>query len=227
MARLKREHIIAARNANAAKSGVANQIVAVLSALMKHAIDLGWRADNPARGVKALPGGPGRQPWTPTQIANYRATAKGPARAAFELCLGTGQRIGDVLRMAWDDIEDGGINVVQEKGGVELWIPFTDDLRDYLATLRRGARTTIVIRLDGGPMQYSHLRRLFIKALDAADCAGCHFHGLRKNATVELIEAGCSEEEVMAITFEHLAKLVVVPLSGQRGPGGQHVSSGR
>ena len=41
----------------------------------------------------------------------------------------TGQRQTDVLRMSPNDIEDGGINVVQQKTGKELWVPLHPGLR--------------------------------------------------------------------------------------------------
>ena len=44
----------------------------------------------------------------------------------------TGQRQADVLRMSPSDIEDGGINVVQQKTGKELWVPLHPDLRGAL-----------------------------------------------------------------------------------------------
>lgn len=215
VARFRREHIIAARDANADRPGATNQLLAVLSALMEHAIDLGWRADNPARGVDPLPGGPGHQPWTEEQIKRFRVTAVGPARTAFELCLGTGQRIGDVLRMTWDDIEDGGINLVQEKTGVELWVPFTPDLAAYLDALPRGARTTIITRRDGGKMSYRWMLNLFDQAKQSAD-VDRHMHGLRKNATVELIEAGCSEEEIRSITGHQTSEMIRLYGKGAR-----------
>ena len=198
--RISRADVIAARDANAHRPSAANQMLAVLSALMEHAIDLGWRIDNPAHGVEPLPGGPGHQPWSKGEIARFRATATGPVRTDWELCLGTGQRIGDVLRMRWDDIEGGEIYVVQEKTGAELWIPFTPDLAAHLGTLPRGARTPIVAQPDGSPVRYDTLRRRFKAAREAADCHHCTLHGLRKNATIELIEAGCSEDEIMSIT---------------------------
>ena len=44
----------------------------------------------------------------------------------------TGQRQADVLRMAPCDIEDGGINVTQQKTGKELWVPLHADLSSAL-----------------------------------------------------------------------------------------------
>lgn len=216
VARFRREHIIAARDANADRPGAANHLVAVLSALFEHAIDLGWRTDNPARGVESLLGGPGHRPWTEGEIARFRATATERMRTIFELCLGTGQRIGDVLRMTWDDIDDGGINVVQEKTGAELWIPFTPDLVAYLDTLPRGARTTIVANPDGSPVKYSALERWFNAARIAADCEGCVLHGLRKNATIELIETECTDEQIMAITGHKTTAMIRLYGKGAR-----------
>src|SRR5262245_27458398 len=40
----------------------------------------------------------------------------------------TGQRQADVLRMAPEHIDDGGIVVVQQKTGEELWVPLHPDL---------------------------------------------------------------------------------------------------
>jgi len=56
---------------------------------------------------------------------NLSPEGDGRALLIFELCLGTGQRIGDVRKMRWSDIEEGGINVRQGKTGKDLWIPFT------------------------------------------------------------------------------------------------------
>ena len=66
-------------------------------------------------------------------------------------CLGTGQRIGDVLRMRWNYIEAGGINVKQGKTGDALWVPMTPQLRAMLdATPKRGLAS--VARQDGRPL---------------------------------------------------------------------------
>lgn len=204
----RRSDIIAARDANAATPAAANQLIAVLSALFEHAINLDWRRDNPARGVDLLRGGEGHQPWTEGEIVRFRAVASGPVRTAFELCLGTGQRIGDVLAMSWDDVEDDEIHVIQQKTGAELWVPFTESLMSYLAQIPRGARTTIVTNAKGTPVPYNTLRSWMAPAMQAADIQGKTFHGLRKNATIELIEAGCSEDHVMAITGHASSEMV-------------------
>jgi hypothetical protein len=173
-----------------------------VEALMEHAIDLGWRSDNPAKGITLLEGGEGYQPWPQWAIDNFTQEAAhgSPERTTFELCLGTGQRVGDVLQMSWDDIEDDGINVTQGKTREALWVPFTNRLRAYLATLERRARTTIVCGERGEPMTYGQVEYRARAPRKRAGATGYSFHGLRYNAASELFEAGCTDAQVQAIT---------------------------
>lgn len=207
---IERKHVIKAQQENGERPRFANYIVQVLSILMEHAIDLGWRRDNPAHKVKLLRTGEGYRPWPRWAIEGFRREASGPLLTAFELCLGTGQRIGDVLKMRWDQIEGDGIKVVQSKTGkvqtaggvveeIPLWIPFTEHLRDYLAALPRTG-LTIVCNEIGRPMSYRALEHRLRAPREAAGAKAYSFHGLRYNAASELYEAGCSDAQVQAIT---------------------------
>ncbi|MBJ2150936.1 tyrosine-type recombinase/integrase [Paracoccus sp. IB05] len=130
VAGMQRKDVIRARDANAETVRFANYIVQVLRILFEHGIDQGWREDNPAKGVRLLKSGaPPREAWPQDMIDAYRAKAAGRALLIFELALGTGQRIGDVLKMRWSDIEGDGINVTQGKTGARRWVPFTARLR--------------------------------------------------------------------------------------------------
>ncbi len=113
---MQRKDVIRARDANADTVRFANYIVQVVRILFEHAIDLGWREDNPAKGVSLLKSDADpREPWPHDMIVSFRKAATGRPLLIFELCLGTGQRIGDVLKMRWSDIDGDGINVVQNK----------------------------------------------------------------------------------------------------------------
>ncbi|WP_354002459.1 tyrosine-type recombinase/integrase [Pseudogemmobacter faecipullorum] len=86
-------------------------------------------------------------------IEAFRMNASGRTLLLFELALGTGQRIGDVLKMRWSDIDGDGINVVQGKTGARLWVPFTPHLKGVLAeTTKLGA--TISAWGIGKPTSY-------------------------------------------------------------------------
>ncbi len=55
----------------------------------------------------------------------------------MELCVGTGQRIGDVLEMRWSDIQDRGFVVRRNKTGKELWVPILPELQAALDAASR------------------------------------------------------------------------------------------
>ncbi len=113
--KMRRSTIIAAQMANRHRKRFANYITDILSILFAHAIDLNWQRDNPARGISKIKTGDDYKPWPVWAIEAYRKNATGNVLLAFELALGTGQRISDVLKMKWSDIENNGINVKQNK----------------------------------------------------------------------------------------------------------------
>jgi len=119
-----------------------------------------------------------------------------------ELCIGTGQRIGDILKMRWDHIKNNEIDVMQGKTDKPLMLPLTDRLAAFLVGInKRGL--TIVTSGHGRPASYravaDEMRKVKAK-MTHPDATKYVTHGLRKNATIELYQAGCSDEMVKAIT---------------------------
>lgn len=200
--KMQRKDVIRARDANAKTVRFANYIVQVLRILFEYSIDIGWRRDNPAKEVGGLKSaGPERQPWTADLIAAYRAAAPMGTRQRliFEVCLGTGQRIGDALRMRWDDLHNGGVNVRQNKTGVKLWIPITSDLRAALdATKRVGL--TICAQPNGKPTSYRGAADLVFSVREKIGAKAYDNHALRYTAAAELAAVGCTDEQIAAIT---------------------------
>ncbi|MGR3608797.1 MAG: tyrosine-type recombinase/integrase [Sulfitobacter sp.] len=108
-AKMQRKDVIQLRDANADKAYFANYSLRVLRVLMEHCVDLGWRDSNPARGVSEIKTEKrDREPWPSELLDVYRASCPlgTRERLVMELCVGTGQRIGDVLNMRWSNIED-------------------------------------------------------------------------------------------------------------------------
>lgn len=206
--RMQRRHILDYQAENAGAVRFANYLVQVLRILFEHAIDRGWRQDNPAKGVSLLKSAtPPRQPWPADLVAAYRATATGTALLVFELCLGTGQRIGDVLRMRWNDLDAGGVNVRQGKTGAQLWVPLTASLRAVLAqTPRRGL--TIVANPDGRPMAYKTAQGHVMRVRAQIGAQAHDIHALRHTAASELAALGCSDELIQAVTGHSSARMV-------------------
>ena len=137
---------------------------------------------------------------------------------AAALALFTGQRQSDVLKMRWDEIQDGLISVVQGKTGKKLWIPMHAQLRAVLHEVARTA-VTIIASTHGRPWTVSGFKASWTDELNRPVMKRLRekkrvFHGLRKSAVVFLLEAGCTDAEVCAITgqsrqmVEHYARQV-------------------
>lgn len=209
VAGIQRKDIIRARDANAETVRFANYIVQVLRILLEHSIDLGWRTDNPARGISLLKSdGPTRQPWPTDMIAAYRAAATGRALLIFEMCLGTGQRIGDVLKMRWSDIDGDGIRVRQGKTGSDLWIPFTPRLRSILSETPRTGLTIIAHGPAGKALTYFPAAKAVRSVREQIGAEEYDIHGLRYAAAADLAAAGCSDEQIAAITGHKTSAMI-------------------
>lgn len=212
-AKTQRRHVIQMQMDNAEKVRWANYLVQVARVLFEHAIDLGWIERNPAKGVSMLKSkAPPRKPWPTDLIETYRQKADGRALLIFELCLGTGQRIGDVRKMRWADIEGDGINVRQGKTGRDLWIPFTPQLAAVLAeTPRRGLY--VISQPDSQPVSYRAAAFAVMKVRKEIGAEDYDIHALRHTTASELAALGLSDELIMAVTG-HTSRASVVRYAG-------------
>jgi integrase len=184
----------------ARRPAMANLTKSVLQKLMKFAVREGWRDDNPMIGIEHYKGGE-HHCWTEAELRTYekRWPVGTRERLAYALPLHTCQRVGDVARMVRADITpDRLLHVVQEKTGVELWLPIVPELEQAMrAYPARGL--SLIGRVDGRPISERHLSDLIGKAAKQAGLpAKCVAHGLRKAKMRRLAEAGATEKEIAA-----------------------------
>ncbi|WP_198006997.1 tyrosine-type recombinase/integrase [Roseobacter sp. CCS2] len=92
-------------------------------------------------------------PWPEDVREEFEIVATDRARLVYELCLGLGQRIGDILKIRWDHINDGHYDLTQGKTGKFLRIPLTDRLKSYLDTVEKKGLTVITDNV-GRPVKY-------------------------------------------------------------------------
>ena len=133
---LRRDHVVKLMSRLAGKPHAANTLRRTLRNLMRHAIDIGLRADDPTRDVKAIRiKSTGHHSWTDAEIAQFERChpVGSPARLALALLLYTGQRRSDVIRMGAQHVRGGILYVKQDKTGVELAIPVHPDLVAVIA----------------------------------------------------------------------------------------------
>lgn len=214
LTRPKLREIHAVMHETPRKADMLVQMVSILFNFGRTQLD--WRIDNPAEGMEMF----GRQreyeAWPKWMLdAFQKAAADSPhALMAFHLGIGTGQRPGDLCAMEWAHYDGEYIAVVQDKqreaGPQErLSIYCPDSLRAFLnATPKRGR--FMLARNLTAPLQYAAVEKQFRKVRDDLGEAAKPYslHGLRKNASVALAEAGCSDAEIQAVTGHKSVKMV-------------------
>ncbi|WP_375553747.1 tyrosine-type recombinase/integrase [Roseovarius mucosus] len=202
-AKMQRKDVIRLRDANAEKAYFANYSLRVLRVLMEHCVDLGWRETNPARGVPEIKTAKTeREPWPRELLDVYRAhCALGTReRLVMELCVGTGQRIGDVLTMRWSNIENGAVWVRQSKTSKELWVPILPELQAALDVASRHSVYILTNEQGTNRWSYRGASAAVRKVREQIGAVAYDIHSWRYNAACELLEAGCGDDLIAAVT---------------------------
>ncbi len=178
---------------------------------MEHCVDLGWRETNPAKGVKEFKTEKlAREPWPDDLLAAYRAACAfgSRERLLMELCLGTGQRIGDVLEMRWSDIQGGAFVIRQNKTGKELWVPILPELQAALDSASRHSLYILTNERGTNRWSYRGASQAVRKVRTQVGALAYDIHSWRYNAACELVEAGCSDDLVAAVTGQSPAMVL-------------------
>jgi integrase len=199
---LQREHVVKLMAARADKPDSANGLRKAIRAMMKHAVEISLRADDPTRDVRAIRvKSDGYHSWNDDEVAQFerRHPVGSRARLALALLLYTGQRRSDVVRMGRQHIRDGVLHVRQLKTGAELALPVHADLQAIIAESAAGHMTFLVTEF-GKPFTSAGFGNWFREQCDMANLRHCSAHGLRKAAARRLAEAGCTEHEIASIT---------------------------
>jgi integrase len=174
-----------------------------LRGLMRYAVQIGMRTDEPTEGVKVgrLLKTDGFTTWSEENIAAFERThAVGTrARLAFTLLLYTAQRRGDVVRMGRQHIHDGLLSVRQSKTGAVLKIPVHPELKAVLDATP-SEHLTFLTTAAGRPFTSDGFGHWFLAMCKAAGLHGLSAHGLRKAACRRLAEAGCTAHEIMSVS---------------------------
>lgn len=202
-----RGDVLAIRDRLADAPGTCNAVLTALSVLYGWAISREWTERNPAARVKKMPTTPYRR-WTWDQIAFASQTF--PVHVVRAMCLGlfTGQRMGDVLGMRWNDIDGSGVQVAQQKTGAKLWIPLHSELARMLKACPRDA-VTILVSPSGLPWTVATFAPVFSTLCRKhPETDGLVYHGLRKTAASVLAELGCTPHEIASITGHRTLAMV-------------------
>lgn len=181
--------------------------VKALSAVFEHARDCDLIDRNPAKniikpaGFKAAP----HRPWAEAELSLVFNQGDPFIRRAVTVLLYTGLRASDAVELTRGSIRNHIIRTITIKTKRKVSIPLHSKLEAeissplpvesiYLVPGRKGQKMTVV-GLSAA------IKRQFI-ALGYEDRPP--MHGLRKNAVMSLIEAGCEPRQIQAITGQSL-----------------------
>lgn len=183
----------------------ANQFRAYLSRLMSWGILRGFCSHNPIDATEKIAGGIPWKPWPEwafdTLIEHAPLYLLMPAVSA----LFTGQRQGDVIAMPRPRLTDHAIPVRAQKTKKTVWIPIHSEYAKWIAAVPPAAAIQLHLGAQGRPYASadsfrSEWQRLMDKPAFARFRAErIVFHGLRKNAVINLLEAGCTEAQAGSI----------------------------
>jgi integrase len=203
IAAIERKHVQAMVTAKGKTPSAARNFLNTLRAMIAFAIDAGIRADDPTIGVKRPKiKTDGYRTWSEEDIVAFEATHPlgTMPRLALALLLYTGQRRSDIVAMGLQHVRGDLISVRQRKTGTSLLIPMHPALRAAIEATPSG-HLTFLATAFGKARTANGFGTWFRECCNAAGLAnGTSAHGLRKAACRRLAEAGCSANEIKAIS---------------------------
>lgn len=132
-------------------------------------------------------------------VAELDAMAKALMQAArggathvrmLALCIKTGQRISDVLKLRAQDCADDGILVDQGKTGAPLLIEWDDELRTLVddCFTDRDRIGHLLVQSTGKRYTYAGVRSAWVRAMARAGIEDLHIHDLRGEAGARIAD---------------------------------------
>jgi integrase len=182
----------------------ADNRISVLSALLSWAVDRTKMGHNHASGIaKIYQSDRSDKIWLQEHIEAFMDVAPVELQRALILALHTGQRQGDLRRLAWNNYDGVGISLRQSKGKNRLYVACTPTLRTMLDGMEREAAVILTTK-TGRAWQKRYFAEQWDEASKAAGITDLHFHDLRGTAVTMLAEAECSVPEIASITGHSL-----------------------
>lgn len=175
-----------------------------LKAFLRWCVARGWLSENPASGlstikVKMVP----TLPFSAEEVSRILAACEQyPTRnsyghdnrtrlLAFVLLLRwTGLRIGDVVTLEWEAIEDGRVRLYTQKTGVRVAVPLPQQVLDVIAKLPQLGRHVFWSGNGHPKSAVADWQRSLRTLFEIAKVEGGHAHRFRDTFAVELLLAG-------------------------------------
>lgn len=187
-------------DANEDTKGAADMMLTILRTLYAYGKKRHRGLEDWTAGLEYFGNQTEREPWPEDMLAAALNSDDDLFRFAVTLALYTGQRPGDVCATTWNMVSGDMIRVRQQKTKTHLEIPMHENLKAMIASLPRADSHLHLLSNRRGDRLTSGTFLKWCQQFSRAIGENRTPHGLRKNAAIELFEAGCTTAEVAAIT---------------------------
>jgi integrase len=204
IATLRRKHVVTMLDDRATTPSAARDLLRCLKLIVKYAISIGMRDDDPTAGVRVKqPKSDGFRVWAESDIAAFEAAYPlgSKPRLALALLLGTAARIADVVRLGRGHVRDGAIHFVQQKTGVPVSPPLNEAMVEAINAAAPSEHVVFLLNEHGRAFTAHAFSKWFVKQCRRAGLPkGLSAHGLRKAACRRLADAQCTVHEIAAVS---------------------------
>lgn len=176
----------------------------LIRGLFKYAVKLEWRADNPMDHIDYRPKKTsGFHSWTEEEVEQYQAhwPLGTKQRLAMELCLWTGKRRGDAIRLGPQHIRGDSLWGRDQKTGKDWELPISRQLREAIDAMPEAEHLCFVPSDRGRPYSAASFGNMFRQWCDKAGLPHCSAHGLRKAISRRLAEAEVGNAGIKSVTL--------------------------
>jgi integrase len=213
-ARVTIANILAMQDTFHDRPSMGNMVYVQLKALMKLAVQKGWRSDNPVREVDRQTETPdSAKPLSAEAWAAITSDAAPEALRRFAI-LGraTGQRISDIVRMTPAGREQEGLNcTIKKLGDIPHWCILTQEEIATIDGWKQFRAAPYVLRPDGKRYTPDTLRQVwneFVATEAGAALKGFTPHDLRATKVCDERLRGKSHQQIAAIVNFHISQVI-------------------
>ena len=189
--------------------------------LLGFSYDIGWRNDNPAKGLRLRTLAPRRRVWSPEEVRAFIAAAQAEGRdsmaLAVELAYDTGQRQADILKLTWTQYDGTAFTLRQSKTSAPVIAVVSPEMQARLSTVERRGVQLVVSEATAKPYKKDHFAHEFARLREVAGLPkDLQFRDLRRTAATELGQAGATDDQIRAQTGHKSRNVVAVYVVPER-----------
>lgn len=165
---------------------------------------------NPCTGIERLYTGSRRDSvWSSEQVAKFRNGAPNSIRFPFEVAIHTGQRLGDILDMKWEDYDGTHLYFEQNKTKKRVKVRVHTALKEILDRLDRSGQR-VLLNTRNLPWTRDGFKTSWGKCCTKLGITGVTFHDLRGTFITERRREGSTAEQIASISGHSISEVTTV-----------------